>query len=225
VDLSFSLNGSIVVASVISGTLIGVIWVPDVGKLGLSLSNVALSSKNIVIKTEVWNEIILRMALWSLEAGNEDVSETCFGGTNMSLGISDIDVLWSKVWHEIVFWMTLWSLERSAHNVTESGLGGSDMVLSISDINILRTEVWNKVVDWVSLWLLERCLELVAKFTLSVSDVSLGSGDVNILWAEVRNKVVNLPGWLIPAGVGCGFVPWSRTFWWSIIDLCSFAIL
>jgi hypothetical protein len=153
------------------------------------------------------------------------VSELGFGTGDVSLGVYDIRVLWAKVWYEIVFWMSLWGLERSRELVTELGLGGGDMSLSISDIIVLWTEVWDKVILLESLWLLERGLHLVLELFLGIRDVLLGDGNLSFLWAEVWYKVVNLPGWLIPAGVGCGLMPWSSTFWWSIIDLCSFAIL
>jgi len=219
------LNGGVGVASVISGVNSSVIWVPDVGELGLSLADVALSREDFVIETEVWNEIILLESLWCFEAGDKSVSELGLGTGDVSLGINDINVLWAKVWYEIVFWISLWGLERSRHSVTELGLGGSNMSLSISDIVVLWTEVWYKVVLLEALWLLERGLHFVLKSLLSIGDVRLGISNINALWAEVWNKVVNLPGWLIPAGVGSGFMPWGSTFWWSIIDLGSFAIL
>ena len=62
------MNSSIVVASVISGVNSSVIWVPDVAEFTLSFTNVGLSRENFVIKTEVWNEIVLLETCWCLEA-------------------------------------------------------------------------------------------------------------------------------------------------------------
>jgi hypothetical protein len=66
--LLIELDSSIVVASVISGVNSSVIWVPDVAEFTLSFTNVGLSRENFVIKTEVWNEIVLLETGWCLEA-------------------------------------------------------------------------------------------------------------------------------------------------------------
>ena len=93
--------------------MFSVILAPGKSEFSLSLGDVALSRENLVIKTELWNEIILVETLWRLEARNELVSELGFGTGDMSLGVRDINVLSAEVWYEIVLWISLWGLEGS----------------------------------------------------------------------------------------------------------------
>ena len=111
--INTGLNSSIVVARVIGGGLFSVILAPGKSEFSLSLGDVTLSGENLVIKTELWNEIILVETLWRFEARNELVSELGFGTGDMSLGVRDINVLSAEVWYEIVLWISLWGLEGS----------------------------------------------------------------------------------------------------------------
>jgi hypothetical protein len=124
----------------------GILWYNPLVLQGcLGILEVSLRSDNIVVHTEVWDEVVLWMLIHiSLELGwGSGLSlasnrSACWDGLLFSKSITELSI-WEKLW-EGILWNNPLVLQGFL-GITEVVLGGDDIVI--------HTEVWDEIIFWM----------------------------------------------------------------------------
>ena len=173
----------------------------------LSIGDVSLGESDVLVFTEVWNEVVSWRIIWWW-GGVELMTELLLSKSNDTLGVLDVLVL-SEMWNEVVSLWWVWSVGVELMMLALFSI--SDVLLGVLDLSIL-TEMWDEVVSWWGLWWIERGLQNMTKFLLSVSGVLEGGFDVGVsseVWHEIVDWVVL---WVNPFWESGSAAPWNGTW-------------